>query len=94
MLELATNTESVAGRLESTLGDGLKSVGIEVQVEVESIPTTRLARAMVVSPQWSHLAQLERQEVVWRIVDRQFTRDEQLLIGSIWTLTPDELEDS
>jgi hypothetical protein len=37
------------------------------------------------------MSHLERQDLVRRIMDRYFTRDEQLHVSLIYTLAPDEL---
>jgi len=85
-------TADLGERLEVALREGLERVGITAKVETERVPDTRLHRALVTSPQWQHLGHMDRLEVVWRIVDHAFTRDEQLYISSIWALTPDEIE--
>jgi hypothetical protein len=92
MSEVATATQTFAERLVQALRDGLEKVGIEAEIETEPVRGTLLVRAGVVSPQWEPLTYGDRQEVVWRIADRFFSRDEQLHISSIWTLTPDEME--
>jgi acid stress-induced BolA-like protein IbaG/YrbA len=92
MSEVVVAPEAFDQRLELALRQGLEQLGIQAEVETEPVRTTRLYRAMVTSPQWEELGYMDRQEVVWRILDRYFTRDEQLHVASVTTLTPDEVE--
>jgi 4'-phosphopantetheinyl transferase EntD len=78
--------------LANVLRDGLRKVGIDAEVDTEAVPDTLLHRAIALSSQWERLSYGDRQEVVWRILDTAFSRDEQLHISSVTTLTPDELE--
>jgi len=87
------STASAAGfgeRLKRALQEGLRVAGIRATVVTEPIPRTKLHRVLVKSAGFGSLAFTERQDLVWRIVDRQFSADEQLRISMILTMTPDE----
>ena len=92
MAEVAAPPQAFAERLLEALKQGLAKVGISAEIEVEPVPTTLLHRVLVVSPQWGNLSFSDRQEVVWRVLDHAFPRDEHLYVSSIWTMTPDEME--
>ena len=92
MSETLAPVENFGERLEEALRDGLRKVGIEAEVETQPVPTTLLHRAIVVSPQFRELGYMDRQEVIWRILDQFFSRDDQLYISSVWTMTPAEME--
>ena len=77
-------------RLKDGLIDGLNQSGIEAQVDAESVPTTRLYRVAVLAPKFKKLKPSERQNLVWRIAERNISPDEQMRISMIVTLTPEE----
>jgi hypothetical protein len=52
---------------------------------------TRLIRVFVVTDTFAKLRASERQDLVWRIIDRQFSPDEQLRVSMVYTVTPEEL---
>ncbi len=81
-----------ANRLRQVLRQGLREAGIEAKVQVEPIRGTKLHRVIVVADGFEKLRPSERQDLVWRIIDRkpEFA-DEQLRISMIYTLTNDEL---
>jgi hypothetical protein len=79
-------------QLKSGLVDELKKVGIDAEVGVESVPTTRLYRVLVVAPKFKALKHSERQNLVWRIAERVLSPEEQLRISMILTLTKGEAE--
>jgi len=81
----------LAARLAQSIRDGLKTAGIEAQVDTEPVKGTRLIRVFVVTDTFAKLRASERQDIVWRIIDRQFSPDEQLRVSMIYTATPDEL---
>lgn len=92
MSQIVVEPSTFAERVRTALVDGLHRVGIAAEVDIEPVPTTLLHRAMVVSSQWSEMDYMDRQEVVWRILDTAFSRDEQIHISTVTTLTPEELE--
>lgn len=79
-------------RLADVLHEDLRKAGIHAEVETERVPDLDLYRVLVTAPEFRSLWSSERQDLVWRIVDHHFSRDEQFRISSIYTLTPDELE--
>jgi len=78
--------------LGKALRQELSQQGIPADVQIESVPTTKLFRVMITAKKFKHLEHAERQSLVWRIVDRHFTPEQQLQISMIVTLTPQELE--
>ncbi len=77
-------------KLEQTLRAGLKAAGVRADIETQRVPHTSLVRAMVLSAQFKDLWASERQDLVWKILGRSFTPDEQLRI-SVIALAPNEL---
>ena len=78
------------GQFKAALADGLKSVGIDAEIEVKPVPRTRLYRVLVLAPKFKALKPSERQNLVWRIADRALSPEDQLRISMILTLTNDE----
>ena len=78
------------GRLKKSLVDALKANGIVADIDVESVPTTRLYRVAIRAAKFKQLKYSERQNLVWRIAERAISPDEQMRISMILTLTPDE----
>ncbi len=83
-------TAPFGDELKDALADELRTVGIDADVSVESVPTTRLYRVLVLAPKFKALKHTERQNFVWRIAERVLAPDEQLRISMILTMTPDE----
>jgi hypothetical protein len=79
-----------ASRLETALKQGLEKADIKATVEIQRVPGTSLHRGLVVSKQFKRMGHLERQDLIWRILDQAFTPDEQLRISSIRALTLQE----
>ena len=77
-------------KLKSVLLSGLAAGGIKAEVEMESIPGTKLTRVLVTARKFKNLRPSERQDLVWRIVEQHFTPDDQLLISMIMTLATNE----
>jgi len=84
-------TQPFAQRLKKALSDGLKAAMIDAKIETERVPTTKLHRAMIVAKQFKHLNYSERQDLVWRIIDENFPKEERFHVGTIMTMTPDEM---
>jgi hypothetical protein len=78
--------------VEKALIDTLAANGVRAKVQGQRISGTKLYRLAVLSPQFKSLRELERQDLVWRIVDKAVSRDDQMRIAVILTLTPDEAE--
>jgi hypothetical protein len=76
--------------LKDALVEGLDAVGIDAEVSVQAVPTTRLYRVLVLAPKFKALKHSERQNLAWRIAERVLSPDEQLRISMILTLTRDE----
>lgn len=75
-------------KLILTCGDFLDA---EVSLEV-----TRAGRVggFIVSPGFAALAQVDRQEALWRYLESKLSKEELVQIVSILTLTPDELREA
>ena len=86
------NPPAFLGRLNAALIKGLGAAGIAAKVDTEPVPTTKLHRVMVLAPKFKVLKHTERQNLVWRIAEQTLSRDEQLKISMILTLTPAETE--
>ncbi len=56
--------------LKTSLVDTLKANGIKATVKAEPIPTTKLYRVIVLAPQFKEMKHSERQNLIWRIVER------------------------
>lgn len=76
--------------LANHLETDLSTAGIRAKIETEPVPGTQLVRVYVVADQFAHLRPTERQDLVWRIVSRHFTADDQLRISMIYTVTEEE----
>jgi acid stress-induced BolA-like protein IbaG/YrbA len=87
-----TASDNFAERVRQILREDLRKSGLDVDVRIEPIPDTRLHRVIIVSQQIQQLGPAERQNLVWRIIGEHLTRDEQLQISMILTLSPDEID--
>ncbi len=76
--------------IKNVLIDGLKSQRIEAEVDSEPIRSTRMHRVIVLAKKFKQLHPRERQNLVWHIVDNKISREDQLSISSIVTVTPKE----
>ncbi|NOT01027.1 MAG: hypothetical protein HOP29_10405 [Phycisphaerales bacterium] len=88
-----SRTNGFASRLRDALVTDLAQTDIKAKVETELVRGTRLHRVWVIAPKFARLRPRERQDLVWRIVDRHFNPDDQLRISMIFTVTPSELPD-
>jgi hypothetical protein len=77
-------------RLRDALVEELAAVGIDADIDVEPVATTRLFRILVLAPKFKALRHTERQNFVWRIAERALSPEEQLRISMIVTMTPEE----
>lgn len=89
-----TTIRGFARRLKEALRDDLASVGLNAEVEVEKVTGTQLHRVTIIAPGFGPLSPSERQDLVWRIVRKHFTQDEDLHISMILTLTPQDVRGS
>jgi hypothetical protein len=83
-------TQDFAARLRRELKDRLKAVDIHADVLTEPVPSTKLYRVKVLAAKFTKLKYTERQNLVWRIVEKVLGPEDQLRISMIFTLTPDE----
>lgn len=78
-------------QLEEALERGLRAAGVPpTSLDSEPVPTTKLHRFIVLAPRFRALKPSERQDLVWRIAAQTLSREDQLRISMILTLTPDE----
>jgi hypothetical protein len=77
-------------QLRKAIVDALKANGIQAQVRSEPVPTTKLYRVAVLSPQFKAMRHSERQSLVWRITERAISPADQMRISMILTLTTEE----
>jgi hypothetical protein len=80
--------------LADVLKEDLEKVGIECEVEYESLRPTKLFRLYVISDDFEHLRYSERQLLVWRIAEGTLNSDQLRRISLILTLTEDEMADA
>ena len=85
-LKQPTHVRKLLGALETAL----RKAGIRAFIDTERIPATKLHRIVVLTEQFEALSPSERQNLVWRIAQQVLDFDEQLLVSSILTLTPEE----
>ena len=78
-------------RLKDILVSSLKEGGIDAAVKIEPVLLTKLHRVLVTARNFKDMSSSERQNLVWRILDGEFSPEEQLRISMILTLTPEEL---
>jgi len=83
----------LVARLKEGLIAGLKSSGIQARIDMEPVPGTRLHRVYVIAKKFAKLRPTERQDLVWRILDRHLRPEEQFRISMIYTVTPEEMPD-
>ncbi len=73
--------------LEQTLKDS----GITAAVECEPVKGTKLYRLFVVARQFEQMRPSERQDLVWRIIDKALpTPEDQMKISMVLTLSEKE----
>ena len=90
MAELKKKFPAYVFRLRDALGTELAELGIrKPKVSFEHVPGTKLYRFEVIAPGFQKLRHSERQELVWRITDKELDK-KKLYILSILTLTPSE----
>jgi stress-induced morphogen len=77
--------------IPSALKKGLEVGGLKAKIKVEQIKGTKLFRVEVISSQFAALRPSERQDLVWRILGEELSREERFHISRVSTFTPDEL---
>ncbi len=90
MAELTLAQPGLGSRLREVLEHGFRQLGMNATVETEMVPNLDLLRIHVVAPEFENLWYSERQELAWRILDQEFTKDELFAVSGIYTSTPDE----
>jgi hypothetical protein len=93
MVRVASTSQKVlAERIAEALKSGLATAGITLEeIETEPIRGTKLIRVTLVAKGFERVNHTERQDIVWRILNRTLTPDEQLRVSMVVTLTPKEL---
>ncbi|HVS69733.1 MAG TPA: hypothetical protein VHQ47_00590 [Phycisphaerae bacterium] len=84
------NVPELVRRAEEGIVEGLRCVGIDATVQHSPVPQTKLYRLGVYAPQFAAMKHSERQSLVWRIVEKVLSPEEQMRISMILTLTPRE----
>ena len=87
---MAVRTPAFITRLRKGLEADLERAGIAATITSEPVVGTKLHRITIVAAKFGKLRFSERQAFVWRIVDRLLSKEEQLFISMILTLTPSE----
>jgi hypothetical protein len=78
-------------RVVAVLKQGLKRAGFGVDaIETEPIKGTKLFRVTLIAKGFEKIWVTERQDLVWRILNRELTPDQQLRISMVLTLAPSE----
>jgi hypothetical protein len=47
----------------------------------------------VFSPQFKEMSHLQRQDALWKLVEQELSREEQLDVAMIWTFAPGEIDE-
>lgn len=93
MAKVETRPNAFKEQVCQALKEGLKTAGIRsAQVRSEPIPHTKMHRFFVFAKGFENLRPSERQDLVWRAVNREIPRDDQLRISMVLTMTPEEFE--
>lgn len=66
----------------------------QAEVDVEQVGDRMRYRFGVVSPQFSQMTQLQRQDAVWQVVDATLPREATLDVSLILTFSPAEFADA
>ena len=73
--------------LRAVLVGSLAKAGIKVdEFSSEPIRGTKLNRILIVADAFDNMGPSERQDLIWRIVDKHFSSDDQLRISMIMAL--------
>jgi hypothetical protein len=91
MPKIIAKPQEFDARIRRVLLDGLKTAGIKARIFIEPLQRTRLHRVTVISSEFGQLRPTERQDLIWRIINQEFSPEEQLQISMIVTLSPHEL---
>jgi hypothetical protein len=66
---------------------------LEAEVDVEASDEARSFTVWVTSPRFSSLTHLQRQDLLWAIVDETCDREESMLITLIMAFAPGEINE-
>ena len=77
--------------VEGCAREDLRALGLKSTVRVEPAGTTKLFRFFVVSDGFKTLRHSERQNIVWRVVDRTLSPEDAIKVSMIMTLATTEL---
>lgn len=89
------NKRSFQRLVRKAIGDHLSELGFaRSEISTESIPNIDVIRVSVINPDFKDMSQMERQDLVWRILKESFSDDQEktLHISMVLTLTPAEAE--
>jgi len=93
MFKISKTSPKFLHKLETAIRSGLDHAGIaSPRIISEPVRTTRLHRVCVLSDGFKNLRPSERQDLIWRITADALTKEEQMRISMILTLTPSEFE--
>lgn len=87
---MAVKIPPFINRARKALTEDLARAGIPAEVTVDAIRGTKLHRITVIASKFAKLRFTERQAVVWKIIDQELSKPEQLFISMVLTLTPSE----
>jgi hypothetical protein len=87
MGKISTSSSTFAGRLEGVVKDGLLVAGIKAVTLTEQVPGTKLVRLIVMADEFEQLSPTERQNLVWRIIEKKFSSEEQMKISVVVALS-------
>jgi stress-induced morphogen len=82
--------DSVMERVTSTLTEKLKFSAEELHLESTS---SGAVGGHIVSPRFKGMSQLDRQDLLWRVLEKELPADVAVRIVAILTVTPEEIAD-
>ena len=81
----------LAERVAAVLKADLKSAGFPViAIETEPLKGTKVFRVTLIAKGFEKIWLTERQDIVWRILQESFTKEERFRISMVVTLAPTE----
>lgn len=90
MATTKTVPRSLGQKIRTVLLNGLKESGVTATVSTQKVRGTQFIRVFVYSKDFTNLWHTERQNIVWRVLNRDLADKESNHISMILTLTPDE----
>jgi|GEM_PF-5619796 len=92
MFKVSRTSPKFLHKLETEILGELGKVGISARIITEPVRSTKLHRVCVLSDKFKHMKPSERQDLIWRIAGNALSKEEQMRISMILTLTQDEFE--